>query len=394
MLIKTQFLSIKICMYFHVIGIKEDENKKYNIDIVLQSESDLIAKDFLHFHNIVILNFSDYKESPQSFWNIELHINHKQKIIKAFSYLNDIHSILKYFLMMWFDVSYVNFMSSENKLPEQEILELVKNTKIEVENIKETLKQELKQQKDQERKIYKDEKLKKTIKISLSAIKEIDFLLQNIDMQDVSQDKIRDIKLMSQELTKLKMWRNVDKMIEVLEKVYLKIYEIQKENFSKKTAALQIDWSLVTDVDINQEIEKYKKAQNIKKIWARRDNDDNYYLSFETTWIYLKFLFKDFKNSLNNISHFFYNIFGYFEIFSIFVVLTVSIYLRFSKISYSLYENLYLYYAIIQIWIFWLSFYIVKMFRKKLIKVNIVLLIIAFVVYYLLLWFFKNNLSF
>jgi len=381
-------------MYFHVIGIKEDENKKYNIDIVLESESDLIAKDFLHIHNIVILNFSDYKESPQSFWNVEITINYKQKTIKAFSYLNDIYSIVKYFLMMWFDVSYANFISSEDKISDHEVSDAIKNIKIEVENIKDTFKQELKQQKDQERKIYKDEKLKKTIKISLSAIREVDLLLRNIDTQSISQDKIRDIKIMAQELTKLKMWRNVDKMIEVLEKVYLKIYEIQKENFSKKTPKLQILGSLVTDVDMQQEIEKYKKAQNIKKIGAKRDSDDNYYLSFETTWIYLKFLIKDFKNNLKNISNFFYNAFDYFEIFAIFVAIVLSTYFWFSKISYSLYENLYLYYALMQVWVFGLSFCIVKILRKKSIKINILLLIASFFVYYLLIWFLKGNLSF
>jgi hypothetical protein len=62
-----QFLPTKIDMYFRIIGIKEDKNNKYNINIVLESESISIAKDFLYFHNIVILNISEYTKPLQSF---------------------------------------------------------------------------------------------------------------------------------------------------------------------------------------------------------------------------------------------------------------------------------------------------------------------------------------
>lgn len=388
-----QFLPTKIDMYFHVIGIKEVKNEKYNINIVLESESISIAKDFLYFHNIVILNISEYTKPLQSFWNLAIVVKNKPQNIKITSSFDNIYHALEYFMIIWFDIIYTNF-TNEQKLSDNEISEIIRNTQEKVKKIKEATKQELQQQKEKERKIYKDNKLNKILDISLSATQEVDLLLNTIDTSKISPDKIRDIKLLSQELTKLRMWRNVNKMVEVLESTYQKIYEIQQESVFGKTPQLLISWSSISDVEIEQEYFKYQKAQNIKKIWTRRSNSDSYYLSFETTGIYLKFLFKDLKKSFKDIYLFFFNLFDFFEIFFIFTTLILVIYIRFSKISYSISQDLFLYYFLIQAGVFGFFINITKLFRTKSIKINILLIIVALTLSYFILGLLKNNLSF
>lgn len=388
-----QFLPTKIDMYFHVIGIKEVKNEKYNINIVLESESISIAKDFLYFHNIVILNISEYTKPLQSFWNLAIVVKNKPQNIKIISSFDNIYHALEYFMIIWFDIIYTNF-TNEQKLSDNEISEIIRNTQEKVKKIKEATKQELQQQKEKERKIYKDNKLNKILDISLSATQEVDLLLNTIDTSKISPDKIRDIKLLSQELTKLRMWRNVNKMVEVLESTYQKIYEIQQESVFGETPQLLISWSSISDVEIEQEYFKYQKAQNIKKIWTRRSNSDSYYLSFETTGIYLKFLFKDLKKSFKNIYLFFFNLFDFFEIFFIFTTLILVIYIRFSKISYSISQDLFLYYFLIQAGVFGFFINITKLFRTKSIKINILLIIVALTLSYFMLGLLKNNLSF
>lgn len=388
-----QFLPTKIDMYFHVIGIKEVKNEKYNINIVLESESISIAKDFLYFHNIVILNISEYTKPLQSFWNLAIVVKNKPQNIKIISSFDNMYQALEYFMIIWFDIIYTNF-TNEQKLSDNEISEIIRNTQEKVKKIKEATKQELQQQKEKERKIYKDNKLNKILDISLSATQEVDLLLNTIDTSKISPDKIRDIKLLSQELTKLRMWRNVNKMVEVLESTYQKIYEIQQESVFGKTPQLLISWSSISDVEIEQEYFKYQKAQNIKKIWTRRSNSDSYYLSFETTGIYLKFLFKDLKKSFKDIYLFFFNLFDFFEIFFIFTTLILVIYIRFSKISYSISQDLFLYYFLIQAGVFGFFINITKLFRTKSIKINILLIIVALTLSYFILGLLKNNLSF
>lgn len=379
-------------MYFHIIGIKEDESKKYNIDILLEAESEALLKNFLHTHNIVVLNFSEYKSTLDSFWNLEVLIRYRQNTIRAISYLNDISSFVKYLMMIWFDITYANFISS-GRISDQDVTNIIQKAFLDAQESKSQITQKLKEQKDQEKKIYKDEKLKKTIKVSLVAIKEAENILKNIN-NSVSQDKIRDIKIMSQELTKLKMWRNIDKMLEVLENIYHKIYEINHEYILNQDSKSPINWSIITDSAINLEINKYQKAQNIKTIWAKRDFDDNYYLSFEQTGMYFKFLIKDIQNKAKNISNLFFNIFDYFEIFFVFVIVFLSVIFWFQKITYSLSENLYLYVFLTKMWVFGLSFFIVKIFRKKDIKNNLLLFLFGAFLSYFLFLFLKNNLSF
>lgn len=340
----------------------------------------------------MILKLLEYKDSVKTFWNLEVLINYKKKQIKAFSYLDSISYLIKHLMMMWFDVIYANFISS-HKLSDQEVSAIIQESLYEVQNLKDKIRQNLKEQRDHEIRIYKDEGLQKTIKLVLVAIEEIDNVLNALS-NGVSQDKVRDIKIMSQELIKLKMWRNIDKMLKVLEDVYHHIYEMKQEYLSKQLPSFPIKGSLVTDLDMMLEINKLKKAQEIKQIWAKRDSDDNYYLSFEQKGVYIKFLIKDIKNKIQNIQSLFFKLFDYFEIFVLFTIVSTSIFLWIDKISYSLSANISLYAFIIKAWTFGICFYIIKMFRKQKLKTDILLFIIAILSSFLVFQLLKYNLSF
>ena len=172
-------------MYFRIIGIKEDKNNKYNINIVLESESISIAKEVLEFHNIVILNISESTKPPHSFWNLAIVVKNKPQNIPIISSFDNIYHALEYFMIIWFDIIYTNF-TNEQKLSDNEISEIIRNTQEKVKKVKEATKQELQQQKEKERKIYKDNKLNKILDISLSATQEVDLLLNTIDTSKIS----------------------------------------------------------------------------------------------------------------------------------------------------------------------------------------------------------------
>gem|GEM_PF-1983371 len=97
---RKRYLSINFCMYFHIVGIKEVQNKKYNMDIVLQGLSESFIRDFLHTHNIVLLEISEYKNSPDSFGKLELIVQYKQNEIHIVSYLTDIEIAAYNFMMI------------------------------------------------------------------------------------------------------------------------------------------------------------------------------------------------------------------------------------------------------------------------------------------------------
>lgn len=280
-------------MYFRIIGIKEAQNKKYNMDILIQWESESEVRWLLQDRGVVLLNISPYENSAESFWTLKLDIKYQNKKIAIISYLTDIQIASLTFLMIGFDVLYINFLG-DAKLPDTEVQNILSKSKLEVEESQQTETQTVAQKKETEKKIYKDSNLEKILKIAQETFGQIEFLLQKVE-DKVSQDKIRDLKIMEQELTKLKMWRNDDKMSDLLEKIYDKSHEIETEylDYMQKHKNYPIPNSIVTNIDIVTENQKYKKAKKIKEIGATRDADDNYYLSFEKTGLYAKLLIKD-----------------------------------------------------------------------------------------------------
>lgn len=381
-------------MYFHIIGIKEVQNKKYNMDIVLQGESEIFVREFLHIHNIVLLEISEYKESLEKFGQLELIIEYKNKNLKIISYLTDIEVAAYNFVLIWFKLNYINFIS-DNKLEKDHVLEIISQSFAKAEDSQKQRSIILKQEKDKQKRIYKDENLEKILEISKDIFKEKEALI-NFVWDSVSKDKIRDLNIMLQNLTKLKMWRNIDKIHEVLESIYHKSYEIQQEYLqnSNTPTSFSIPGSVVTNIDIVTEVSKYTKAQNIKKIWAKRDWNDNYYLSFELKGVYFKLLFKDIKNRLKDIKYLLYNLFDYFQILFLSIIILVWLLFRFNKITYSINENTYLYVFLFKTWIFWLCFSIFAKFKRLKIYQNILLILLSILFSYLLFWFLRSNLSF
>jgi D-hexose-6-phosphate mutarotase len=77
------------------------------------------------------------------------------------------------------NVNDINFVET-GKLTDQEVLDIMQEAKRETESIKAQQKQQTIQKKEQEKKIYKDEKLDKTIKIAEQTFIQIEVLLQKV----------------------------------------------------------------------------------------------------------------------------------------------------------------------------------------------------------------------
>lgn len=388
-------------MLFHIIGIKEVinglENKKYNIDILIKWDSEEFIKSFLQKNNIIVLNITEYTKPMTDFGNLQAELiytdKHEEKI-EIVSYITDIKSALFLFVTIGFKIKYINFLQGD-KLNDQQVIDAITQMTDKIESTIAQKKQEATNKKEQEKKMYKDKKLENTVKIAEQAFVQIEDLLQKV-WNDIAQDKIRDISLMAQELTKLKMWRNDDKMLELLEKIYEKVDLINTEylKYMQKNIFYPIENSAVTNVDIISENQKLKKAHKIKEIWAKRDSDDNYYLSFESVGIYAKFLFIDIKNKTKDIPDFIKRSFWYIATATLSMVIVMSFILWFKKISYSIDENLYHYVFLIKLSLFGLVLFFIQKVKKTTVYKNIMFLVLAIIITIILFWLIRVNFSF
>jgi hypothetical protein len=68
---RLQVLPTNYYMLFHITGIKEvikgAENKKHNIDILIEGDSEAFIRTFLQHHNIIVLSILDYNKPSSDF---------------------------------------------------------------------------------------------------------------------------------------------------------------------------------------------------------------------------------------------------------------------------------------------------------------------------------------
>ena len=381
-------------MLFHVIGIKEAQNRKYNLDIVIDWDSDVFVRKFLQRYNIIVLNLSKYTKQSSDFGSMQIEISYKESVVHVFSYITDIKSALLFFMTVWFDIKYINFIN-ENKIADTEVQNMISNTRSEIEQEKQQYKKDITQKKEQEKQIYRDQRLDKTRKIIDQVFVQIDNLLQKV-WHRVSDDKIKSIKQMQQDLTKLKMWRNEDKMSELLQKIYEKIEDIDIEylTYMQKNISYPIQDSIVTNIDIISENQKLKKAKKIKELGSQKSATDLYYLSFDYLGVYIVLMYKDLKNIIKLFPQFIKKIFNYTTISLLLMIIATSLILWSNKISYNTSINLYYDVWLIKIALFGLALYFVKFIKKDTVVSNILYLLLAIIISFTVFWLLKINFVF
>jgi hypothetical protein len=199
---------------------------------------------------------------------------------------------------------------------------------------------------------------------------------------------IRDIKDSQENIKKLAMWTNSEKIKESLQKLFQTIEELEPDYYK----ILAKDWkkiseeSIITDIEIIKEDNKLQYAINKNKAWLTGNSNNQYYLILNKLGIFLSLLKTDlmskavdFKKVISKIYDLieialilisceiiFYMIFSYFTIGSdLWNLFSVMINVSIIGISFSFFKSLsdksiYIFYGIIPICI--VLFFIIKSF--------------------------------
>lgn len=377
-------------MIFHTIAIKEVSKKNYNVNVLIQAESVEFIKSLLQSYNLAILEISEYKWEVDTFGTAEITINHKNKDVVMTSNLNNLRTLVHDFLIIGFDVKSVNFVDYR-KLSWQEVSTIIQQAKDDVALDKKLEKEST--DIENETIFLHDIKLEKAISVANDVLQDIQ---QNIYPNEdiISKDKIRDIKLIEQDLIKLKMWSNAEKIIDVLEKLINKVSDAKWEVLSKQDKSLILLDSANTDVDIQQELNLLDKAKKLNEIWETRTINDYFY---KITWafgIQIKCLWNDIVNKIRNSSEFLSNIFNIINIF-IFMMLILSwLTLWLSNFWWENVTDPYYYIVIIFFWVFGLVAYVLNFFNEKNSRKSLILIWIWLIISIVLYLFFKYNFVF
>ncbi len=239
---------------------------------------------------------------------------------------------------------------------------------------------------EQERqKMFQDPRYQKLQEMIVQTINDIDELQQKTS-GTISPISLRDLNNQLEDLKKLRMGTNIDKITDALEIIFglmeridLEYLEVQKEH----EVAIMKD-SLISDTDVVGELDKYNKAQKVQLAGTSKNAEDHYYIFFWKLWIYQKFLTKELFGRLQKVTDILYSIFDYLELFVIMILLISIVYIRLYPLIIISADTSSIYQSMIGWGVLGMSTTIVRFMRgKKPIPLLILSWVLIFLYFYL-----------
>ena len=379
-------------MIFHVVAIRELFWKNYSIDVLFFWLSEEKVRDVLREYKLVALQLYEYKEEKvKNYWKIKILIKFEGQEIRLLSNATELEWIAYWLSVIWFDIENINYV--ENWLEQEKIDEILKTSKQEAEQ-RITEQKNANAKKEQEDAELLDQKKREKYQT------EINKLLNNIQKlvekakDFLPQEKLKALFKEWQELSKLKMWRNFEKISASLEKTYGMYGDLEQEYLvAQKASRIQVSWSNISDTYVISEISKLEKAKWLTNVWSTNVND---VLQAKFWWIvmYFKFLKKDLASKLKTFPEKFPKIFNDVLFWLVLLEVFAGVYFSLSKIVYYSDMNDYVYVMLINFGVFWLVLYWINFIKKKSLVYNIILLALRVFASIALLRVLKQNFIF
>ncbi|MEF2175631.1 MAG: hypothetical protein V3575_04110, partial [Candidatus Absconditabacteria bacterium] len=330
-------------MYFETTGLKQvgtDETaKQEKIQLLFEAETIEEINLILKFLGIVKLNAKVFDYSVEEFGSIIFQIDIKgilyKGIIKKGTLQNETIKDGYYYTknILGVDVDLINNLI--NPVEEETVKEVISKIR-EAENQKNT---ENKTIKSRQEKQIDDKKLLELKEFISANLIEADELIEKVSNK-ISPIVIKHGKEIIDELKKLRMGSNIEKLTINFEKLinYMETIEIEYLEVQKKQEIGEQKSTIVTDLDIVKEYNKYSKSQKKQKASQfgklNLEKDDVYYKFMGKPGIFLRLLGKDtiykLKEKTINSDESLYDLIKYTEIFVIFIRLELNLYFLYS----------------------------------------------------------------
>lgn len=379
-------------MFFKISWLKQTDIWPQKVLLLIDAQDENILREILVRYGIVVLWIANYVWEPKEFWHIQFKFLYEWSLFNWYSSFEKAKDCYEFLVtILWFEVEYINNLI--NPLTDEQVQIVIKKLKNDYQNLNSRsnvstidIKKNLKD--DANIKKFK-ESINESIAESEDLISKAAWIVSPMIIKQL-EDNINELK-------KLRMWSNLEKLVMLFETLLrnMEAVEIYYIDYLKKQEDNQVRDELLTDLDIITEYDKYKKTKKISKVswfgWAYKTPDYVYYSFFGKIWFYIKLLFKE-VTLKNDISNLLYSSFSFFENLMIFMMIEMLLYYMYFIVNWE--EKLVVYYFLWNIWLLWIVFYVFKFFRAKDISTNIFLYGLILVFFYLLQRFIVINFAF
>jgi len=287
-------------MTFGVNGIKQEKNEKHPLEILVCVDAPLLARKILEEHTILILSLKEFSPDKKTFGDIYFTIKQKFQEIDIVTKYTDIQEACNFFTFIGFDIIGIN--SYSKPLSQKEVDIIIATAKSKAVNKETQVREQIEEMESAEKKIYADEKLQSAKKIIARVFEKVDETTKrSASMLSVLESK--KLAALSEELKKLRMGTNFEKIREVIQDIFTMLESINYRYFkSIRNANDTISpESLVTYSDVDKQQERMENVKILKSLGAKISFKNQDYATFGSSAIYRKFLQKDLRLKLSNI---------------------------------------------------------------------------------------------
>ena len=372
-------------MIFRVVAIKELFWKKHTVDFLIFWLSEEKVRDILREYKLVVLELYEYKKDKiEKYWIIKVLINFEWNEIRLLTNAPEIENEIYELSLIGFDVKNINYVSEEKRIEQTVINEVLKSEKEKAEAWIKEQNEIIEESKKKKEEMFDDQKLEKIQKLAKElSLKIPDFIEKAKDV--ISKNDLRELRTQAQELTKLEMWSNAEKISSYLEIVYSNYSRLEQEFLAiQDSPNIDISWSNISDAYLMTEIAKLEKAKSLQKLWWAKKWDDILYANLWWVLLYFRLIKRDIISKIKNFSLDFSKIFWYLSLSFYIITLLSAIYVSIIN------KNDFVFVIMIYASVFWLVLYCVKFIKREKTLSNILLLIWSILVSFLIIIFLKQ----
>ena len=375
-------------MTFVVNTIKQDskETKKpQNIQFLLDLDSPLFARKLIEESSLVLLSLADYNWDTNTFGPLYVIISFDGKEIRVVWTKDfNLKSFVLLFLGLWFDVIDGNYFV-DPQTPEQ-IKKVIDICKKELEIQQESQKDAAKEEQEKEKKIYyQDDWLEKAKNVIAWSLDKVNSLLVD-KWAFVSAKDLRTIKIKVEELKKMRMWTNYEKIRDMLQELFSIVDRIEEDYYSslEDSSEKLFDWTSVTAIDLERQVSILEKVQQQQMFWWNVSVKRKDYVAFGEVLIYLMFLKKDFIELFQKILLYVYRIFDFIQLGLIITLVSLWLSIIYFLVFSSTKSLDNVYYSFFTLWFLWLLSFLFSYIKSKnplLVSVFFVIMIVLYFVW-------------
>lgn len=339
---------------------------------------------------VLILSLKEYPEEKRQFGDIYFTIEKNFQTIQCITKMQDLQEAADFFTFVGFELRSINRFTMP--ITEKESDMIIAQAKTHAQEKKQELMRKVEEEVEKERKVYEDVQLQSAKKIIERVLEKVTLSLKRSEgiLPAIESKKVT---ALVDELKKLRMGNNFEKIRETIQELFKIIEKIDDEYFVRiqdANATISTE-SLVTTTDVDKECERMENIKILKSLGAKISLKNQDYASFGPGAIYRKFLQKDILFKCMDFTGVLRSSYDIIELIMLVVVSLLGVYTLANEIYIFSVNQFGLSYMLMSVGLRGMVIFAARYFRNRNIGRLLLIIMVAILLHYVLMRVVTTN---